>query len=213
LVPRRSWTRTPAASVARSVKGTMSVDFIVMGDCRSCRKSPNHVFHPHLASTTRTRPLAMTPSFVIWGKGPRCEGAGARSWDDFRPATTLQKARLWWRNSTPADTRAARARGLCLGCRLPHLVNRGLAIRILNRTGSSVFASSEPLQKLPPPNKLDVNHKGQESASQTWCSSVAARVEPGYGSARRHAWGSRTALIGRRWLKAIPDDSGFRPEG
>src|SRR5271167_3601464 len=56
LVPR-SWTRTPAASVARSVMGTMSVDFIVIGDSRSCRKSPNHVFHPHLASTTQ-RPLA-----------------------------------------------------------------------------------------------------------------------------------------------------------
>src|SRR5271165_3597009 len=31
LVLRRSWTRTPAASVARSVMGTMSVDFMVMG--------------------------------------------------------------------------------------------------------------------------------------------------------------------------------------
>ena len=60
LVPRRSWTRTPAASVARSVIGTMSVDFIVMRDCRSCRKSPNHQFHPHLASTTLTRRLALT---------------------------------------------------------------------------------------------------------------------------------------------------------
>jgi hypothetical protein len=31
VVPRRSWTRTPAASAARSVMGTMSVDFIVIG--------------------------------------------------------------------------------------------------------------------------------------------------------------------------------------
>jgi hypothetical protein len=31
LVLRRSWTRTPAASAARSVMGTMSVDFMVMG--------------------------------------------------------------------------------------------------------------------------------------------------------------------------------------
>jgi hypothetical protein len=30
-VLRRWWTRTPAASAARSVMGTMSVDFIVMG--------------------------------------------------------------------------------------------------------------------------------------------------------------------------------------
>ena len=47
LVLRRSWTRTPAASVARSVMGTMSVDFMVMGRLcrRSCRKSPNHAFH------------------------------------------------------------------------------------------------------------------------------------------------------------------------
>jgi hypothetical protein len=47
LVRRRSWTRTPAASVARSVMGTMSVDFMVMGRLcrRSCRKSPNHAFH------------------------------------------------------------------------------------------------------------------------------------------------------------------------
>jgi hypothetical protein len=29
-VLRRSWTRTPAASVARSVMGTMRVDFMVM---------------------------------------------------------------------------------------------------------------------------------------------------------------------------------------
>ena len=47
LVLRRSWTRTLAASVARSVMGTMSVDFMVMGGLcrRSCRKSPNHAFH------------------------------------------------------------------------------------------------------------------------------------------------------------------------
>src|SRR5271157_4284528 len=46
LVLRRSWTSTPAASAARSVMGTMSVDFMVMGDCRrSCQKSPNHVFY------------------------------------------------------------------------------------------------------------------------------------------------------------------------
>jgi hypothetical protein len=31
LVLRRSWTKTPAASAAKSVMGTMSVDFIVMG--------------------------------------------------------------------------------------------------------------------------------------------------------------------------------------
>ena len=31
LALRRSWTRTPAASAARSVMGTMSVDFMVMG--------------------------------------------------------------------------------------------------------------------------------------------------------------------------------------
>ena len=31
LVLRRSWTRTPAASAARSVMGTMSVDFMVIG--------------------------------------------------------------------------------------------------------------------------------------------------------------------------------------
>ena len=31
LVLRRSWMRTPAASAARSVMGTMSVDFMVMG--------------------------------------------------------------------------------------------------------------------------------------------------------------------------------------
>ena len=31
LVLRRSWTRTPAASAARSAMGTMSVDFMVMG--------------------------------------------------------------------------------------------------------------------------------------------------------------------------------------
>jgi hypothetical protein len=46
-VLRRSWTRTPAASVARSVMGTMSGDFMVTGRLcrRSCRKSPNHAFH------------------------------------------------------------------------------------------------------------------------------------------------------------------------
>ena len=44
-VPRRSCTTTPAASAARSVMGTMSVDFIVIGNCRrSYRKSPNHAF-------------------------------------------------------------------------------------------------------------------------------------------------------------------------
>jgi hypothetical protein len=31
LVLGRSWTRTPAARAARSVRGTMSVDFMVMG--------------------------------------------------------------------------------------------------------------------------------------------------------------------------------------
>ena len=31
LVLRRSWTRRPAASVAKSAMGTMSVDFMVMG--------------------------------------------------------------------------------------------------------------------------------------------------------------------------------------
>ena len=31
LVLRRSWTRTPAASAARSAMGAMSVDFMVMG--------------------------------------------------------------------------------------------------------------------------------------------------------------------------------------
>jgi hypothetical protein len=47
LVLRRSWMRRLAASVARSVMGTMSVDFMVTGRLyrRSCRKSPNHAFH------------------------------------------------------------------------------------------------------------------------------------------------------------------------
>ena len=47
LVLWRSWTRTPAASVARRGMGTMRVDFMVMGRLcrRSCRKSPNHAFH------------------------------------------------------------------------------------------------------------------------------------------------------------------------
>jgi hypothetical protein len=31
LVLSRSWTRTPATSVARSVVGTISVDFMVIG--------------------------------------------------------------------------------------------------------------------------------------------------------------------------------------
>jgi hypothetical protein len=47
MVLRRSWANTSAASAARSDMITMSVDFIVMGDC-SCRKSPNHVFNAPL---------------------------------------------------------------------------------------------------------------------------------------------------------------------
>ncbi len=67
LALRRSWTRTPAASAARSVMGTMSVDFMVMGDCRrSCRKSPNHVFHADrkwmIPATSGARPPRWAPA-------------------------------------------------------------------------------------------------------------------------------------------------------
>ena len=36
------------------------------------------------------------------------------------------------------------------------------------------------------PHKPDVNHQGEDSASLNRCSAVAARVGPGFGSARRH---------------------------
>jgi hypothetical protein len=66
LVLRRSWTRTPAASVARSVMGTMSVDFMVMGRLcrRSCRKSPNHAFHAGSKWMIRQSPTLRRPGNI-----------------------------------------------------------------------------------------------------------------------------------------------------
>ena len=51
------------------------------------------------------------------------------------------------------------------------------------------------------PHKPDVNHQGEDSASLNRCSAVAARVGPGFGSARQHASRSRTCPVGRSWRK------------
>ena len=45
LVLRRSWTRTPAVSAARSAMGTISVDLMVMGLSSIFPKSLGHLFH------------------------------------------------------------------------------------------------------------------------------------------------------------------------
>jgi hypothetical protein len=62
LVLRRSWTRTPAASAASSVMGTMSIDFIAMGIHRHqetvidlAERVLTMCFTPHFSSSTRTR--------------------------------------------------------------------------------------------------------------------------------------------------------------
>lgn len=142
LVPRRSCTTTPAASAARSVMGTMSVDFIVMGNCRrSYRKTPNHAF--------------------------RADRNGCSSKKRLDPRRTRARAGVNGRQA--GGVKGVRARDEAAVRRRPH--------------------------------KPDVNHQGEDSASLNRCSAVAARVGPGFGSARQHASRSRTCPVGRSWRK------------
>ena len=128
-VPRRSCTTTPAASAARSVMGTMSVDFIVMGDGRwSYRKSPNHA---------------------------------------------VSRGSKWMISARSGLTREG------------HAPARGGQWKACRRS-QGVRARDEAAVRRRP-HKPDVNHQGEDSASLNRCSAVAARVGPGFGSARRHA--------------------------
>jgi hypothetical protein len=144
LVLRRSWTRTPAASAASSVMGTMSIDFIAMGIHRHqetvidlAERVLTMCFTPHFSSSTRTRWSRADPgSPGVFGVsrhqassfetkrfdvGALARGHGTIFELPRRPKSTgggesLRAGRYAHRRTSCT----ARARGMCLGCRLSH---------------------------------------------------------------------------------------------
>jgi hypothetical protein len=89
----------------------------------------------------------------------------------FSNCHDAQKALVGGKVCAPAGTRtgarrAPRARGECaLAADSPIIVNPYLDLGVLNRNASS-SAPRRPDSEIAAPNKPDVNHKGQDSASQ-----------------------------------------------